>query len=58
MLELELLVVIMHQEDLTRQISKEMFLPINEDRFSVVYSDNSAARTNDSVNVYIRLLML
>jgi len=40
------------------QFSKDIFPLINEDRFSVIYSDNPATRPNNPVNVYIGLLML
>jgi len=37
----------------SEQFSKEIFPLINEDRFSVIYSDNPATRPNHPVNVYI-----
>jgi hypothetical protein len=38
--------------------SSTIFPIINEDRFSVLYSDNIATRPNNPVNVYVGLLML
>ena len=38
--------------------SKEIFPLINEDRFSVLYSENPATRPNNPVNVYMGSLML
>jgi len=38
--------------------SKKIFLFIKEDRFRVLYSDNSATRHNNPVNVYFGLLIL
>ncbi len=38
--------------------SKKIFPFIAEDRFSVLYSDNSASRPNNPVNVYFGLLIL
>jgi hypothetical protein len=40
------------------QFSKEIFPIINENRFLVIYSGNPATRPNNSVNVYVGLLML
>jgi len=41
----------------SEQFSKEIFPLINEDRFSVIYSDNPVPSPNSPVNVYIELLM-
>jgi len=38
--------------------SKKIFPFITEDRFSVLYSDNSASRPNNPVNIYFGLLIL
>lgn len=38
--------------------SKKIFPFIDEDRFSVLYSDNSASRPNNPVNIYFGLLIL
>jgi len=38
--------------------SKKIFPCINEDRFKILYSDNSASRPNNPVNVYFGLLIL
>lgn len=38
--------------------STKIFPFINEDRFRVLYSDNSATRPNNPVNVYSGLLIL
>ena len=38
--------------------SQNIFPRINEDRFSVLYSDNAASRPNTTVNVIIGLLLL
>jgi len=38
--------------------SKKIFSFITEDRFSVLYSDNSASRPNNPINVYFGLLIL
>jgi len=38
--------------------SKKIFPFIKEDRFSVLYSDNSASRPNNPVNIYFGLLIL
>jgi len=38
--------------------SKKIFPIIKEDRFRVLYNDNSATRTNNPVNVYFGLLIL
>jgi len=38
--------------------SKKIFPFINEDRFKILYSDNSASRPNNPVNVYFGLLIL
>jgi len=38
--------------------SKKIFPFIDEDRFSVLYSDNKASRPNNPVNVYFGLLIL
>jgi len=38
--------------------SKKIFPFIEEDRFSVLYSDNSASRPNNPINVYFGLLIL
>ena len=38
--------------------SKKILLFIKEDRFRVLYSDNSATRPNNPVNVYFGLLIL
>jgi hypothetical protein len=38
--------------------SKKIFPFIDEDRFSVLYSDNSASRPNNPINVYFGLLIL
>lgn len=39
-------------------LSQYIFPKINEDRFSVLYSDNPASRPNTPVNVIIGLLLL
>ena len=38
--------------------SKKIFRFIEEDRFSVLYSDNPASRPNNPVNIYFGLLIL
>ena len=38
--------------------SKKIFPSIDEDRFSVLYSDNSTFRPNNPINVYFGLLIL
>jgi len=38
--------------------SKKIFPFIEEDRFSVLYSDNPASRPNNPVNIYFGLLIL
>jgi len=38
--------------------SKKIFPFIEEDRFSVLYSDNPASRSNNPINVYFGLLVL
>ena len=38
--------------------SKKIFPFINEDRFKVLYSDNTASRSNNPANVYLGLLIL
>jgi len=40
------------------QFSKNIFPMINEERFSVLYSDNPVSRPNNPVNVYFGLLIL
>jgi hypothetical protein len=40
------------------KFSNEIFPLINENRFSVLYSNNHASRPNNPVNVYVGLLML
>ena len=42
----------------SEKFSNDIFPLINEERFSVIYSDNPATRPNNPVNVYIGLLML
>jgi len=46
------------QNSWAEKFSNEIFPLINEERFSVLYSDNPATRPNNPVNVYIGLLML
>ena len=41
-----------------KTFSKKIFPFIEEDRFSVLYSDNPASRPNNPVNVYFGLLIL
>jgi len=38
--------------------NKKIFLFIAEDRFSVLYSDNPASRSNNPINIYFGLLIL
>lgn len=38
--------------------SKKIFPLIDEDRFSVLYSNNPASRPNNPVNIYFGLLIL
>lgn len=40
------------------KFSNEIFPLINEERFSVLYSNNPASRPNNPVNVYVGLLIL
>lgn len=46
------------QDSWAETFSKKIFPFIEEDRFSVLYSDNPASRPNNPVNVYFGLLIL
>ena len=46
------------KESWAEVFANEIFPMINEDRFSVLYSDNPATRPNNPVNVNMGLIML